>query len=161
MAQNLVQYIVVRKDLLKSGWPTGALITQACHACVAVIHQFYDKEDTQKYLGDVDRMHKVTLEVNLFLNHCPKNIFFFLNFPTFQCYIDFRIVLFIHHGVKFKSVYPYPSYNRPRKITRSTYSYIQLFRYLNLSYKAFSTYLQKSFIWHSAYVTIIYRLIKL
>lgn len=62
MAQNLVQYIVVRKDLLKSGWPTGALITQACHACVAVIHQFYDKEDTQKYLGDVDRMHKVTLE---------------------------------------------------------------------------------------------------
>lgn len=65
MAQNLVQYIVVRKDLLKSGWPTGALITQACHACVAVIHQFYDKVDTQKYLGDVDRMHKVTLEVNL------------------------------------------------------------------------------------------------
>lgn len=81
MAQNLVQYIVVRKDLLKSGWPTGALITQACHACVAVIHQFYDKEDTQKYLGDVDRMHKVTLEVNLgFFNYCQGNIFFFLIF---------------------------------------------------------------------------------
>lgn len=82
MAQNLVQYIVVRKDLLKSGWPTGALITQACHACVAVIHQFYDKEDTQKYLGDVDRMHKVTLEVNLgvFLT-IVKGIFsFFLIF---------------------------------------------------------------------------------
>lgn len=81
MAQNLVQYIVVRKDLLKSGWPTGALITQACHACVAVIHQFYDKEDTQKYLGDVDRMHKVTLEVNLgFFNYCQGNILFFLIF---------------------------------------------------------------------------------
>lgn len=84
MAQNLVQYIVVRKDLLKSGWPTGALITQACHACVAVIHQFYDKEDTQKYLGDVDRMHKVTLEVNLFLNHCPRNILFFKIFLHFN-----------------------------------------------------------------------------
>lgn len=82
MAQNLVQYIVVRKDLLKSGWPTGALITQACHACVAVIHQFYDKEDTQKYLGDVDRMHKVTLEVNLgfFFNYGQGNILFFLIF---------------------------------------------------------------------------------
>lgn len=81
MAQNLVQYIVVRKDLLKSGWPTGALITQACHACVAVIHQFYDKEDTQKYLGDVDRMHKVTLEVNLGgFNYCQGNILFFLIF---------------------------------------------------------------------------------
>lgn len=85
MAQNLVQYIVVRKDLLKSGWPTGALITQACHACVAVIHQFYDKEDTQKYLGDVDRMHKVTLEVNLgFFLTIVKGIFsFFSDFPTF------------------------------------------------------------------------------
>lgn len=81
MAQHLVQYIVVRKDLLKSGWPTGALITQACHACVAVIHQFYDKEDTQKYLGDVDSMHKVTLEVNLgFFNYCQGNILFFLIF---------------------------------------------------------------------------------
>lgn len=84
MAQNLVQYIVVRKDLLKSGWPSGALITQACHACVAVIHQFYDKEDTQKYLGDVDSMHKVTLEVNLgFFNYCQGNILFFSDFPTF------------------------------------------------------------------------------
>lgn len=84
MAQHLVQYIVVRKDLLKSGWPTGALITQACHACVAVIHQFYDKEDTQKYLGDVDSMHKVTLEVNLgFFNYCQGNILFFSDFPTF------------------------------------------------------------------------------
>lgn len=91
MAQNLVQYIVVRKDLLKSGWPTGALITQACHACVAVIHQFYDKEDTQKYLGDVDRMHKVTLEVNLFLNHCPKNILFFF----FLIFLHFNVTLIL------------------------------------------------------------------
>lgn len=84
MAQNLVQYIVVRKDLLKSGWPTGALITQACHACVAVIHQFYDKEDTQKYLGDVDRMHKVTLEVNLgFFKLLSREYSLFSDFPTF------------------------------------------------------------------------------
>ena len=64
MGSNLMQYVVVRKDLLKmAGWSTGALITQACHACVAVIHTYYGHEDTQRYLADLDRMHKVTLEV--------------------------------------------------------------------------------------------------
>ena len=65
MSGNLVQYVVVRRDLVKVlKWPTGALIAQACHACTAVIHMFYQDENTKQYLADLDRMHKVILEVN-------------------------------------------------------------------------------------------------
>jgi len=64
MSGHLVQYVVVRKDLLKAlKWPTGALLAQACHACTAVMHLFYNDENTQRYLVDLDRMHKVVLQV--------------------------------------------------------------------------------------------------
>ena len=64
MSGHLVQYVVVRKDLLKAlKWPTGALFAQACHACTAVMHLFYNDENTQRYLVDLDRMHKVVLQV--------------------------------------------------------------------------------------------------
>lgn len=64
MSGCLVQYVVIRKDLVKVlKWPTGALITQACHACTAVMHLFYNDPNTQQYLNDLDRMHKVVLEV--------------------------------------------------------------------------------------------------
>jgi len=60
----LVQYIVVRSDLLHAlKWPVGAVITQACHASSAVLHRFYADQNTQAYLADVDRMHKVVLQV--------------------------------------------------------------------------------------------------
>lgn len=60
----IVQYIVVRGDLIKTQkWPIGALIAQACHASSAAIHLFYNDEHTQKYLSDIDRMHKIVLEV--------------------------------------------------------------------------------------------------
>ncbi|XP_060593771.1 putative peptidyl-tRNA hydrolase PTRHD1 [Ruditapes philippinarum] len=63
MSGNLVQYVVVRKDLVKAlKWPTGALIAQGCHACTAVMHLFYQDANTQQYLADLDRMHKVVLE---------------------------------------------------------------------------------------------------
>ncbi|KAH3710044.1 hypothetical protein DPMN_069510 [Dreissena polymorpha] len=63
MSSNVVQYVVVRKDLVKTlKWPTGALIAQACHACTAVVHLFYSHPATQEYLADLDRMHKVVLE---------------------------------------------------------------------------------------------------
>ena len=66
MSGNLVQYVVVRKDLAKAlKWPTGALIAQACHACTAVMHLFYQDPNTQQYLEDLDRMHKVVLEVHV------------------------------------------------------------------------------------------------
>ena len=62
--QQIVQYIVVRSDLVKTlAWPLGALIAQTCHASTAVMHQFYDHEDTQTYLRELDSMHKVVLEV--------------------------------------------------------------------------------------------------
>lgn len=60
---SIVQYVVVRGDLLKQmEWPVGALIAQACHAVTAVTHLFYDDEHTQLYLKDLDNMHKVVLE---------------------------------------------------------------------------------------------------
>ncbi|PVD32021.1 hypothetical protein C0Q70_07447 [Pomacea canaliculata] len=60
---SIVQYVVVRSDLVKTKkWPLGALIAQACHASSAAIHLFYKTQHTQEYLSDLDRMHKVVLE---------------------------------------------------------------------------------------------------
>jgi len=62
--QQIVQYIVVRSDLIKTlSWPLGALIAQACHASTAVMHEFYEHEDTKSYLRELDTMHKIVLEV--------------------------------------------------------------------------------------------------
>ena len=64
MSNPIVQYVVVRSDLMKTlSWPVGALIAQACHASTAVMHLFYDHEDTQNYLRELDSMHKIVLEV--------------------------------------------------------------------------------------------------
>uniref|UniRef100_A0A1B6E661 peptidyl-tRNA hydrolase n=1 Tax=Clastoptera arizonana TaxID=38151 RepID=A0A1B6E661_9HEMI len=60
----IVQYVLVRSDLLKSlKWPVGAVIAQACHACTAATHMFYEDPITQEYLKDLDSMHKIVLEV--------------------------------------------------------------------------------------------------
>ncbi|XP_028652612.1 putative peptidyl-tRNA hydrolase PTRHD1 [Erpetoichthys calabaricus] len=62
-ARRLVQYVVVRSDLVRSlAWPLGAVITQACHAATAAIHLNYNDPDTQQYLAELDSMHKVVLE---------------------------------------------------------------------------------------------------
>nr|KAF7410733.1 hypothetical protein H0235_013340 [Vespula pensylvanica] len=61
----LVQYVVIRGDLSKTmGWPMGAIVAQACHACTAVTHLFYNDSNTQAYLADLDSMHKVVLEAS-------------------------------------------------------------------------------------------------
>lgn len=61
---QLVQYVIVRSDLIKScKWKVGAVIAQACHATTAVLHMFYEDSHTQAYLKDLDRMHKIILEV--------------------------------------------------------------------------------------------------
>ncbi|XP_036406524.1 putative peptidyl-tRNA hydrolase PTRHD1 [Megalops cyprinoides] len=61
--RRLVQYVVVRSDLVHSlAWPLGAVITQACHAATAAIHLNYNDPDTQEYLAELDSMHKVVLE---------------------------------------------------------------------------------------------------
>ena len=45
---SVVQYVVVRGDLLKQkSWNLGALIAQACHASSAAIHLFYQHPDTK------------------------------------------------------------------------------------------------------------------
>ena len=59
----LVQFVVVRRDLLKSmEWPVGSVIAQACHACLAVCWEQRDDPDVVRYLGNVDSMHKVVKE---------------------------------------------------------------------------------------------------
>lgn len=69
MAGPVVQYIVVRGDLMcHLGWPAGALIAQACHACTAVTHLFRDDPHMQSYLSDLDNMRKVVLEVSQILS---------------------------------------------------------------------------------------------
>ena len=61
---SLVQYVVVRGDLAQAlKWPLGAVVAQACHACTAVAFMFHDDPNTRAYAADLDRMHKVVLEV--------------------------------------------------------------------------------------------------
>ena len=60
---TLVQFVVVRRDLLKTmEWPVGSVIAQACHACTAVIWVHRDDGDVQSYLSDMPHMHKVVKE---------------------------------------------------------------------------------------------------
>ena len=67
MATRLVQYVIIRRDLIDTlNWPNGAIIAQACHACTAAIHLFYSEEDTKNYLQDLEKMHKIVLEVSSF-----------------------------------------------------------------------------------------------
>ena len=63
---GLVQYVLVRSDL-KSTWPLGAVIAQACHACTAIIYQFRNDEHVINYTSDMDNMHKCVLEVKTLL----------------------------------------------------------------------------------------------
>lgn len=64
MANTIVQYVIVRGDLIRTlNWPVGAVLAQACHAVTAAIHLFYKDEIVQTYLSDLDNMHKIVLEV--------------------------------------------------------------------------------------------------
>ena len=64
----LVQYVVLRRDLMKKkGWPMGAVVAQACHACAAVLHVHRDDPLVRAYLdepsGALAGMHKVVLGI--------------------------------------------------------------------------------------------------
>ncbi|XP_047322309.1 putative peptidyl-tRNA hydrolase PTRHD1 [Impatiens glandulifera] len=63
-ADVLVQYVVLRRDLIDS-WPLGSVVTQGCHASVAAIWLNKDDIHTQSYCSpsNLESMHKVTLEV--------------------------------------------------------------------------------------------------
>lgn len=64
-ADPIVQFVVVRRDLLKTlEWPVGSVIAQACHACLAVAWEHRDDADVAAYLAptNIDAMHKVVKE---------------------------------------------------------------------------------------------------
>ena len=64
MSSGLVQYIVVRGYLLAAlRWPVGAVIAQACHAATAVMWTHREDPQVVAYAADLDRMHKIVLEV--------------------------------------------------------------------------------------------------
>lgn len=63
VAEDLVQYIVLRKDLWTSlNWPLGSIIAQACHASTAALWLSRDTPTTSAYcaLPNLDDMHKVS-----------------------------------------------------------------------------------------------------
>uniref|UniRef100_A0A8C4W0K7 peptidyl-tRNA hydrolase n=1 Tax=Gopherus evgoodei TaxID=1825980 RepID=A0A8C4W0K7_9SAUR len=43
-------------------WPLGALVAQACHAALAVVHAYYGQADTGAYLAEGGSMRTVVLE---------------------------------------------------------------------------------------------------
>uniref|UniRef100_A0A7S0A333 peptidyl-tRNA hydrolase n=1 Tax=Pyrodinium bahamense TaxID=73915 RepID=A0A7S0A333_9DINO len=58
----LAIYVVLRKDL---GWPTGALINQACHACTAAVWEAREDEQAVLYMSEAEgQMVKYTLGVD-------------------------------------------------------------------------------------------------
>eukprot|EP00123_Amoebidium_parasiticum_P015843 comp23172_c0_seq1/m.37525 comp23172_c0_seq1/g.37525 ORF comp23172_c0_seq1/g.37525 comp23172_c0_seq1/m.37525 type:complete len:143 (-) comp23172_c0_seq1:108-536(-) len=60
----LVQYVVVRRDLLKTlNWPTGSVIAQGCHAATAALFQDPTHPSVREYVSHLDHMTKVVLEV--------------------------------------------------------------------------------------------------
>ena len=63
-AADLVQYLVLRKDLWTSlEWPLGSIIAQACHASTAALWLSKDTTETSAYCSPdkLDHMHKVSL----------------------------------------------------------------------------------------------------
>lgn len=63
-AEDLVQYVVLRKDLWHSlKWPLGSIIAQACHASTAALWLSRDSVETSAYCspGTLDHMHKVSM----------------------------------------------------------------------------------------------------
>lgn len=59
--KQIVQYILVRGDIK---WNSGAIIAQACHACIASIVTTMTQEATQAYLEDLTNMHKIVLKAD-------------------------------------------------------------------------------------------------
>ena len=63
----LVQYIIVRNDLIKQhNWSLGSLISNASHASISIIHDTYNDTHTQQYIKQENnvQMHTVTVAVS-------------------------------------------------------------------------------------------------
>ncbi|XP_061477924.1 putative peptidyl-tRNA hydrolase PTRHD1 [Rhineura floridana] len=63
-SRALVQYMVLQGDLQREplSWPLGALVVQACHVALAVVHAHYEHPDTEEYLAQGSSMRTVVLE---------------------------------------------------------------------------------------------------
>ena len=93
---QLVQYIVVRGDLLRHlTWTTGAVITQACHASTAALWTFRNDPNTIQYTSELDHMHKVVLEVRAYLPLLPE---VFLLSPCSSDHTDKRVCFYSNCG---------------------------------------------------------------
>ncbi|GJD10811.1 Putative peptidyl-tRNA hydrolase PTRHD1 [Galdieria sulphuraria] len=64
--EHLVQYIIVRKDLIADfGWPLGSVIAQGVHAAIAVNWEYRDDPFVQAYCTqESQQMHTVVLETS-------------------------------------------------------------------------------------------------
>ena len=63
---NLLQYVVLRKDLWNElEWPLGSIVAQGCHAATAALWLTKDEAATQQYCNGsaLDSMHKVGVAV--------------------------------------------------------------------------------------------------
>ncbi|KAL7034580.1 hypothetical protein ACKWTF_008014 [Chironomus riparius] len=64
---SLIQYIIIRKDLIKVlKWNLGAIIANSCHAVAAINELTKDDTLTRSYLSEenLDRMHKCVLGID-------------------------------------------------------------------------------------------------
>lgn len=67
MQENkIIQYILINKEIIDKKWTLGAIIAQACHACVAVIAENLEDNVVKEYIApeNLNDMHKVVLQVN-------------------------------------------------------------------------------------------------
>lgn len=68
MVVKLLQYVIVRKDILPNklnsgAFSLGACMAQACHAATAVIVQSFSDSNTQQYLKSIGDMTVCVLGV--------------------------------------------------------------------------------------------------
>lgn len=64
MTDKLIQYILIRKDLIGTKqWSIGSMIAQGCHASVAAIATTLESECTREYIADYLNMTKLVLAV--------------------------------------------------------------------------------------------------
>lgn len=73
-AEDLVQYVVLRKDLWDNlNWPLGSIIAQACHASTAALWLSRESDETLTYCSEekLDHMHKVSMACLLPLTAVP------------------------------------------------------------------------------------------
>ena len=65
MTDKLIQYILIRKDLIgNKHWNIGSLIAQGCHASVAAIATTLSSKYTTEYITDHLNMTKLVLGVD-------------------------------------------------------------------------------------------------